>query len=499
MCFFPWRNQNGRVNKNIDFYEKNKELLERQRYLTKGKVIAQNVRNDLAIIQLVQIPTAAREIKHDFSKNVEDGMKKSDTVHILGNPGSRLWNWTRGIFVASWRNCLPSGGECLEMEGDTHGGNSGGPVLNGQGMLIGILAAGTDETVSVAAPARNVKTLLNTIPTHLRPISPPQQTYPKQTFKISNPTGVTIRYHIQWSNNNDWKQHSIEEGFVVTHWSGGQRIPEGYPKIRFDYIAGDNKVTYRYYTLETALFREGNNNHAPTYRFEFNQWGDELDLFKGAAPTVYPKRVFKIRNNTGGTVPYQIKWSNNSDWDPESLETGFIFTHWSGGQNIPSGYPKIRFDHIAGDGQVTYRTYALETALFREVNNDHAPIYYFQYNRWTRRLTLVRQAGAAPMLQTSPKETVLLSNYPNPFNPETWIPYQLAKPAQVTVTIHSADGRLTRTLALGHQPAGVYQSKSRAAYWDGKNELGESVASGVYFYTLKADDFTATRKMLVRK
>ena len=99
----------------------------------------------------------------------------------------------------------------------------------------------------------------------------------------------------------------------------------------------------------------------------------------------------------------------------------------------------------------------------------------------------------------APKETALLANYPNPFNPETWIPYQLAQPAEVTVSIHAADGTLVRTLTLGQLPAGVYQDKDRAAYWDGKNEQGESVASGVYFYTLKAGDFSATKKMLIRK
>ena len=98
-----------------------------------------------------------------------------------------------------------------------------------------------------------------------------------------------------------------------------------------------------------------------------------------------------------------------------------------------------------------------------------------------------------------PKETALFANYPNPFNPETWIPYQLAKPAAVTLTIYAVDGKLVRTLGLGHQPVGIYESKSRAAYWNGKNEIGESVASGVYFYTLTAGDFTATRKMLILK
>ncbi|MCE2416635.1 leucine-rich repeat domain-containing protein [Candidatus Poribacteria bacterium] len=98
-----------------------------------------------------------------------------------------------------------------------------------------------------------------------------------------------------------------------------------------------------------------------------------------------------------------------------------------------------------------------------------------------------------------PEETVLLANYPNPFNPETWIPYQLSEPADVTLRIYSVGGSLIRTLVLGQMPAGIYQSRSRAAYWDGRNAVGERVASGVYFYTLTAGDFTATRKMLIRK
>ena len=98
-----------------------------------------------------------------------------------------------------------------------------------------------------------------------------------------------------------------------------------------------------------------------------------------------------------------------------------------------------------------------------------------------------------------PDETALLHNYPNPFNPETWIPYQLAEPADVSLTIYAVDGHVVRTLALGHQGAGMYQSRSRAAYWDGRNAVGEPVASGVYFYTLTAGDFTATRKMIIRK
>ena len=98
-----------------------------------------------------------------------------------------------------------------------------------------------------------------------------------------------------------------------------------------------------------------------------------------------------------------------------------------------------------------------------------------------------------------PEETALLANYPNPFNPETWIPYQLAESSEVTLMIYDMNGQLVRRLVVGHQAAGMYQSRSRAAYWDGRNQLGESVASGLYFYTLTADEFTATRRMMILK
>ena len=105
----------------------------------------------------------------------------------------------------------------------------------------------------------------------------------------------------------------------------------------------------------------------------------------------------------------------------------------------------------------------------------------------------------ALLVSIRPTETRLLANYPNPFNPETWIPYQLAVPVNVSISIYTADGKLVRTLDLGHRPVGIYESRSRAAYWDGRNALGEPVASGLYFYTLMAGEFTATRKMLIRK
>ena len=99
----------------------------------------------------------------------------------------------------------------------------------------------------------------------------------------------------------------------------------------------------------------------------------------------------------------------------------------------------------------------------------------------------------------SPKETLLLPNYPNPFNPETWIPYHLADDSDVVITIYDVNGILVRQLDLGHRQAGFYADKGHAAYWDGRGLSGESVASGTYFYQLHAGDFSAMRRMVIVK
>ena len=98
-----------------------------------------------------------------------------------------------------------------------------------------------------------------------------------------------------------------------------------------------------------------------------------------------------------------------------------------------------------------------------------------------------------------PQETVLAQNFPNPFNPETWIPYQLHESTEVSIQIYDVSGRLVRTLDLGWQPVGSYMTPSSAAYWDGRNAVGERVASGIYFYTLQTADFAATRRMVILK
>ena len=98
-----------------------------------------------------------------------------------------------------------------------------------------------------------------------------------------------------------------------------------------------------------------------------------------------------------------------------------------------------------------------------------------------------------------PTETQLLPNYPNPFNPETWIPFELSQDSAVSITIYDVSGTPVRAISMGYLEAGRYVSQSRAIYWDGKADTGERVASGTYFYTLKTDTSTFTQKMIILK
>ena len=209
------------------------------------------------------------------------------------------------------------------------------------------------------------------------------------------------------------------------------------------------------------------------------------------------------------TPPEWLPEDVNNDGSVNATDLILVASHFGeSGQNDAD---------VNGDGVVNITDLTLVMAAFE--NTAGAPEIWSlvlenrltraEVEQWLHQARQVRSTDAAfqrgiLMLEQllsflTPKETVLLPNYPNPFNPETWIPYRLAKPANVSISIYAADGGLVRTLDLEHQGVGIYESRSRAAYWDGRNELGEPVASGVYFYTLTAGEFTATRKMLIMK
>jgi hypothetical protein len=136
---------------------------------------------------------------------------------------------------------------------------------------------------------------------------------------------------------------------------------------------------------------------------------------------------------------------------------------------------------------------------FRVISENPGTILLTNINLFDHDLNTNLLPDQQLTIQPVPKHTVFLQNYPNPFNPETWIPYRLAGDADVSIRIHNVSGQLIRSIELGNQPAGYHETRDRAAYWDGRNESGEFASSGVYFYTIQAGDFVATRKMILLK
>jgi len=162
-------------------------------------------------------------------------------------------------------------------------------------------------------------------------------------------------------------------------------------------------------------------------------------------------------------------------------------------------YTKIGFVHATEDSEMTNDYQFMDSGV--EAGKNY--FYYLEDidlagERSKSEIIKVVIPPAQPVLPI-PGEFRLLQNYPNPFNPETWLPFQLAKDAPVAILIFNLKGQLIRTINLGQKNAGFYMTKDKAAYWDGKDSSGEKVASGVYYYTLQAGKFLATRKMVITK
>ena len=236
-------------------------------------------------------------------------------------------------------------------------------------------------------------------------------------------------------------------------------------------------------------------------------WSGFFGFVRGTEYTVIPPGTITI-DSTALTVP---TWDVNEDGQTDITDLLIVVA------DLDRNTPVNPRSDVNGDGAIDAKDIVLVAAHIGEKNEPAAPSTFtlpsgVSFKTVQDTLDLLRaaddgaltfQRGIAKLEQLLalfvPEKTVLLHNYPNPFNPETWIPYQLSEPANVTVHIYTTSGALVRTLNVEHQPAGNYQNRSRAVHWDGKNAVGESVASGVYLYTFTAGNFTATRKMLIRK
>lgn len=268
--FFPIRDRYGILIDDREFYlnKSNLGVLMRLGYASSGRIVANEPKTDLAIIQLDGFPDTAREIEHNFNYPTHLYMDDEERVQIFGNPGGlELWKWAAGFFQEVEQGML-------KINAGIYKGNSGGPVLNDQGELIGIATLSNERHTTWAVPAKYIKDLLNTL-------------QPRQVFSIHNNTTFTVHYEVKWSLNNDWTETTVKPHQVMNHWYSveARNIQDGYPKIRFDHIANDDKVTYQGYALQTYTRRLGSgvvpsrDKDAREYQFGYNSRTKKLDLY----------------------------------------------------------------------------------------------------------------------------------------------------------------------------------------------------------------------------
>ncbi len=254
----------------------------------------------------------------------------------------------------------------------------------------------------------------------------------------------------------------------------------------------DNSLSFSIHIAAgSATDAAGNpNTSANSPRVEISKYRDNTQI--SVPDSVVETETFTVEVRFGVyqySGPYQAFGFEQSELSLTNNTAGATITDWSTNDRSTVFTAEIT---VTQSGQVTFGV-AENVATNLAGNGNTAAV------QKTVTVTLADNPGTAPLATMRPNKTQLHANFPNPFNPETWIPYQLAKPAEVTLTIYNTRGVVVQTIVLGHQAAGVYTSRSRAIHWDGRNMFGEKVATGLYFYTLKAGDFSATRKMLIRK
>ena len=304
-------------------------------------------------------------------------------------------------------------------------------------------------------------------------------------YDIWGPNGWQVRFHDErWSSGGDIIVHpTYSIHFSTPRWYM-QRNPGD---ERFYEYTGSNQtdtyITTRWNAIDKIAItaRYGTD----TIRLAGLDSGNVIHVWDYSG-----SHLFTFNRSEGYSAHDDIlEFTPNGELLVTAYDHNVRF--WDVSQKALDHSFRIPDAHLPSDESIESLAFS-DNGKLMALGSSEGTVYIYEWTGGT--------APAAPAQDAEPAQpTALLSNYPNPFNPETWIPYQLSETAEVTVTIHSSDGKLVRTLELGQVPAGVYSEKDRAAYWDGQNEQGEPVASGVYFYTLKAGEFSATRKMVIRK
>ena len=311
---------------------------------------------------------------------------------------------------------------------------------------------------------------------------------PDVKFDNSFRVSVRVSEEVSGFEQADLTLTNNTAGATLSNWTGPTQGRNGYI-----YSAKVNVTMSGSVTLEVAAGAatdgSGNSNAAAESKTvtvtitltDYPPWDVNEDGSVDAADTAL---VTAALGQSGADIVNErtdVNWDDTVDADDVALVT----------HHISGGAPSITGMFSLQDKKTLEKLDPVTLQGYLDIlrtESDGSPKYL-------RTIKLIESILATKR----PDKTKLLANYPNPFNPETWIPYHLANPSNVQITIYNARGNVVRRLALGHQRAGYYTSRSRAAYWDGTNNVGERVTSGIYFYQLDADNKSLLRKMLILK
>jgi hypothetical protein len=257
--------------------------------------------------------------------------------------------------------------------------------------------------------------------------------------------------------------------------------------------AGDT-ITFKYYSVKyNQVFPTPGQPNLPTTTFQAGSPTVQVDL-----PDIILPVVLSAFNAAFDSKTSQV----TLNWRTESEISNLGFDVYRS-ESRDGKYVKVNAARIKGAGtDATPHNYQL---IDEGVEVGKTYYYYIEdisfsgeRNRSHIIKVTIDPSGRLKVVAFKPVFD-LLQNFPNPFNPETWIPFSLAKEIDVTIRIYNLRGQLVRTLDLGKMSAGFYDTKDKAAYWDGKDNYGQGVSSGIYFYNLTAGGFSATKKLIVIK
>ena len=289
---------------------------------------------------------------------------------------------------------------------------------------------------------------------------------------------LDARWPIHFSGDGRYLFANSEDGLQIWDWRERKQIQHP-PLPEYLAVSRDSSVllTWNYETGQILIW-DGRSllPPEPAVSYDINQ--DErvniLDLVQAAAQF--------------GQVSTHLTGDVNGDGKVDVSDLGHIGSHLDKNAAAPALFLDDSNPIVSYRASAVKRQFqALAVLESLDTPSHGAHIARDLLKMWLSRVKLPAT------------ETKLLPNYPNPFNPETWIPYQLAEAAHVRIRIYDVFGHLVRTLDFGEQPAGDYLSREGAAYWDGRNDAGEMVSSGIYWYELDTGSFSATRKMVVQK